>query len=188
MRRPVSAAIPAALACLLLLPVRALAAEPPPPCLGPPVVATVVDPFRSPSCRWCAGNRGLEYRTRSGQAVQAGATGTVSFVGPVAGITYVVVRHRSPESGELRTTYGGLSSVLVHPGQVVVAGQGLGRAGVRLFFGVRVGQRARYVDPAGYLVRYRSRARLVPQDGSAPRSSRQATDRRWTCTAREQRR
>ena len=38
---------------------RAVAAE----CWRPPVPAPVVDPFREPACRWCRGNRGIDYGT-----------------------------------------------------------------------------------------------------------------------------
>ena len=61
------------------------------PCLRPPVVGTVVDPFRAPACEWCAGNRGIEYRVGPDATVRAAATGTVTFVGSVAGTTYLVV-------------------------------------------------------------------------------------------------
>ena len=165
----------------------AWAAEPPHPCLRAPVVATVVDAFRPPACRWCPGNRGLEYVTRPGQAVQAGASGTVTFVGTVAGTSYVVVDHGWGSIGRVRATYGRLASVLVRSGQMVVAGQGLGRAGDRLYFGVREGP-GRYTDPADYLLRRVRRARLVPVDGSTARPPRAGSPRRWTCTARERQR
>src|SRR5262245_2865597 len=71
------------------------AAEPPSPCLNAPVRAPVIDPFRTPGCRWCAGNRGIEYGTTPGTLVRASAAGTVTFAGVVAGTRYVVVLHPS---------------------------------------------------------------------------------------------
>ena len=181
--------IAAALSLVLALMVTgpAVASEPPRPCLLVPVVAVVADPYRVPGCRWCPGNRGLEYSTRPGQAVRAGAGGTVTFVGTVAGTTYVVIDHGPGPRGRVRSTYGRLASVLVTPGQRVVAGQGLGRAGARLFFGVREGP-GRYADPGDYLLRFARRVRLVPTDGSRARPPRVGGVQRSTCTAREQQR
>jgi len=132
------------------------ATEPPAPCLLAPVSARVADPFRDPGCRWCAGNRGLEYDTGPGRSVQAGAGGAVSFAGSVAGTLYVVVEHPSG----LRTTYGRLSTILVAHGDRVAAGTPVGRTGAGLFFGVRRGDT--YLDPAAYLFTEYFRPRLVP--------------------------
>lgn len=60
-------------------------------CWREPVIGVVVDPFRPPPCPWCAGNRGLEYRTAPGGRVRSVAAGTVAFSGAVAGTRYVVV-------------------------------------------------------------------------------------------------
>lgn len=129
------------------------------PCWRPPVTAPVVDPFRKPTCRWCPGNRGIEYRTRDGDPVTAVATGRVSYTGTIAGVSYVVVRHGDGR----RVTYGNVRSAPFDAGDLVVRGSSIGRAAGRFHFGVRVGDR--YIDPAPYLGRLVGRARLVPVDG-----------------------
>ena len=45
------------------------------PCWWPPVSAPVIDPYREPACRWCPGNRGLEYGTRAGMPAATERTG-----------------------------------------------------------------------------------------------------------------
>ena len=42
-----------------------------------PVSGVVVDGFREPACRWCAGNRGLEFSTDVGSPVRAAVAGSV---------------------------------------------------------------------------------------------------------------
>jgi murein DD-endopeptidase MepM/ murein hydrolase activator NlpD len=133
------------------------------PCWLPPVVGTVVDPFRAPPCPWCAGNRGLDYRLDGAADVRAAASGRVEYSGVVAGIRYLVVR--LPNGW--RHTYGQLRSTPLSTGASVVAGTVVGRAADRFFFGLRVGDD--YADPAPYLGRLVGRRRLVPVDGSPPR-------------------
>lgn len=129
------------------------------PCWRPPVDAPVVDPFREPACRWCPGNRGIEYGTRPGAPVRAVAAGTVDFAGVVAGTGYVVIRHGDGR----RATYGGLADRRVSRGDVVVAGTVVGKAAGPVHFGLRDGEV--YVDPAPLLGRLVGRPRLVPVDG-----------------------
>lgn len=129
-------------------------------CWAPPVVAPVTDPFRPPACRWCPGNRGIEYDTRPGQLVRAVATGRVSFAGSVAGTTYVVIEHRDGR----RVTYGGLAARRHDRGDVVLRGQVVGTTAGTFHLGLRIGER--YVDPAPWIGRYVGRPRLVPSDGS----------------------
>jgi murein DD-endopeptidase MepM/ murein hydrolase activator NlpD len=129
-------------------------------CWRPPVAAPVADPFVAPACRWCPGNRGIEYATTPGTAVRAVRAGTVSFAGSVAGIGYVVVEH----PGGRRATYGALASIRVGRGDVVLARSVVGVSGVRLHFGLRDGRR--YIDPTPYLGRLVHPTRLVPHDGS----------------------
>lgn len=129
------------------------------PCWSPPVSAAVSDPFREPACRWCPGNRGIEYATRPGQVVRAVDTGRVSWAGTAAGVVYVVVEHRDG----LRVTYGSLAERRHATGDVVVRGQTIGTTGAVLHFGVRRGDR--YLDPASFLGRWVGRPRLLPTDG-----------------------
>jgi murein DD-endopeptidase MepM/ murein hydrolase activator NlpD len=132
-------------------------------CWLPPVDAPVSDPFRPPTCAWCAGNRGIEYATPPETTVRAVASGVVTFSGVVAGVRYVVVGHAG---GEL-VTYGGLAGTMLDTGDVVIAGAVVGTTAGPLHFGVREG--GRYVDPAPYLGRLEDRLRLVPLDGSLGR-------------------
>jgi murein DD-endopeptidase MepM/ murein hydrolase activator NlpD len=129
------------------------------PCWHPPVDAPIVDPYRAPVCRWCPGNRGIEYRTVPGTAVRAVAAGTVTFAGNVAGLRYVVVQHADGR----RATYGHLASVGVDAGDLVVARSVVGRASAVTHFGLR--DKSGYVDPTPMLGRLERVARLVPLDG-----------------------
>jgi murein DD-endopeptidase MepM/ murein hydrolase activator NlpD len=134
------------------------------PCLRPPVVGEVVDPFRAPACPWCAGNRGIEYRVGAGTPVVNAAAGVVEFAGAVAGTTYVVVRL----ANGWRLTYGQLTSLRVEQGDRVLAGRVVGEVDGAFFLGLRVGDE--YADPAPYLGRLTGRPRLVPLDGTPARS------------------
>ena len=106
-----------------------------------PINLVVVDQFRAPSCKWCSGNRGIEYRTEPGSIVTAATGGIVSFVGMVAGTRYVVVK----TNDKLLVTHGRLQSVSVKSGAVIAVGQTIGVAGESLYIGVRVN--GQYVDP-----------------------------------------
>ena len=48
-------------------------------CWRPPVNRPITDPFRPPPCRWCSGNRGLEFAAQSGDDVLSVVSGTVWF-------------------------------------------------------------------------------------------------------------
>jgi murein DD-endopeptidase MepM/ murein hydrolase activator NlpD len=139
------------------------AAAEPMQCWRPPVVGVIVDPFRAPACRWCAGNRGVEYEVAQATTVRATAAGTVTFSGDVAGTRYVVVR--LPNGW--RTTYGRLDAADVELGDWLVAGSQVGTVSSGLFFGLRIGDD--YVDPAPFIGTLVGRPRLVPVDGSVAR-------------------
>jgi len=132
-------------------------------CWLPPVNGIVVDPFRQPPCRWCPGNRGIEYRVGSGATVRAVAAGEVVYSGSVAGVGYVVVRHRDGR----RATYGRLEERLVRRGDAVISRSVVGRAIGTFHFGLRDGDR--YLDPAPFLGELVGLTRLVPVDRSSPR-------------------
>lgn len=136
-----------------------------PLCWPAPVAGRVVDPFRAPSCPWCAGNRGLEYSVASRVDVRAVAPGEVSFAGSVAGVGYVVVRL---DNG-WRHTYGRLITRTVDVGDRVDTSAVVGRASGGFFFGLRIGDE--YADPAPFIGRLVARPRLVPTDGSPPRAA-----------------
>ena len=115
-------------------------------CLVLPSNASVVDPFRAPECERCAGNRGVEFAVPMGSDVVAGLSGTVSFVGVVAGRNYVVLR--ATANPAVRVTYGGLALLAVpqlRQGSVVARGERIGAAHDSLHVGLRIGDR--YVDP-----------------------------------------
>lgn len=135
-----------------------------PACYQMPVEAPVVDPFRAPACAYCAGNRGLEYRTTPGQPVVAAATGTVAFNGVVAGVRYVVVR----QADGLLATYGRLVRAEVVVGDAVSQGGPIGAASDQFYFGLR--EDGRYVDPAPRLGVVLFRPRLLPTDGGPARA------------------
>jgi len=128
-------------------------------CWLPPVSAPVADPFREPLCRWCPGNRGIEYAANAGEAVTAVATGHVTFSGTVAGRTYVVVQHADGR----RATYGNLADRLHARGDVIAAGALVGHAAGAFYFGLRDGED--YLDPAPFIGRLVGVTRLVPSDG-----------------------
>lgn len=154
--RRCAAALLSVVALLVASPLRATAAT----CWPQPVSAPVTDPFREPDCRWCPGNRGIEYGTGAGAPVRAIAAGTVSFAGAVAGTRYVVVTHADGR----RLTYGNLRDLTVADGDVVSRGTRLGETAGRFHLGLRDGER--YVDPAPFLGEERGVVRLVPSDGT----------------------
>lgn len=115
-------------------------------CLVLPSNASVIDPFRAPECERCAGNRGVEFAVPTGSDVVAGLSGTVSFVGVVAGRNYVVLR--ATANPAVRVTYGGLALLAapqLRQGSVVARGERIGVAHDSLHVGLRIGDR--YVDP-----------------------------------------
>ena len=142
-----------------------------PGCYIPPVDAQVTDPFRLPLCEFCAGNRGLEYGTASGQSVVAASAVVVTFSGVVAKTRYVVVT----QDDGLRATYGRLLTAAVSIGERVRAGSEVGTSSERFFFGLRTpdaGRPTSYLDPAPLLGQWRRASRLVPTDASPRRPGR----------------
>ena len=135
------------------------------PCWPQPVVGTVVDPFREPACRWCPGNRGIEYEVVAGSPVRAVAAGTVTFSGAIAGERYVVIELAS---GWL-LTYGRVASTTLVAGDVVVQGSIVALTSERFLFGLRID--GGYADPAPYLGVAVGRSRLIPTDGRPARPS-----------------
>lgn len=132
-------------------------------CWLPPVYGPIADPYRAPACRWCAGNRGIEYAVGRQATVRSVAAGVVSFSGVVVGTRYVVVDIGAGR----RVTYGGLRTARVGRGDRVAARSVIGSASGTLFFGLRVG--GDYADPTPFIGRLAGRPRLVPVDGSTPR-------------------
>jgi hypothetical protein len=127
------------------------------PCWPAPIDAVVVDPFRAPSCPYCSGNRGIEFRVPPGP-VRSIATGVVTFAGSVGGSGYVVVEI----ADGWRLTYGRVARIEVRRGTAVVAGMPLAASDGELYLGLRID--GRYVDPAPYLGELVGRRRLVSID------------------------
>ena len=120
--------------------------------LIPPVDGVVADRFRPPRVDWGPGHRGVDYAVAPGTVVRAAGSGTVAFAGEVAGFPAVTIRH----AGGLATTYSILSSISVHEGETVGAGQWIGEVGeahpdtgTGLHLGVKLD--GEYVDPESYL-------------------------------------
>jgi murein DD-endopeptidase MepM/ murein hydrolase activator NlpD len=133
------------------------------PCWQPPVVGRIVDPFRAPTCPYCSGNRGLEYRVGDDVAVRSVAAGTVTYSGTIAGTTYVIV----DLANGWKVTYGRLTSSSAHRGDRIGRGAVVGRASGDFYFGLRIG--GEYRDPQPHLGRLTGRPRLVPVDGTSRR-------------------
>lgn len=111
-----------------------------------PVSGSVIQRFVAPSCQRCAGHRGVTIDSSAGQPVRAVLPGVITFVGEVAGNSYVV----ELISPGVKVTYGWLEiSGDLEEGDVVEQGHFLGAAGERTYLGVRRG--SVYVEPLRYL-------------------------------------
>jgi murein DD-endopeptidase MepM/ murein hydrolase activator NlpD len=152
-RRPVITIIAVAVAVSMLSPIGVARAG---QCWRAPVEAPISDPFRAPACRWCPGNRGIEYDTSRGAEVTAVAAGVITFAGSVAGTGYVVIRH----ADGLRATYGNVSFDNLHVGDLVVRGMRVGSTTGRLHLGVRRG--GSYIDPTPLIGSLVFTPRLIP--------------------------
>lgn len=107
-----------------------------------PVAGPIVEDFRAPACERCAGHRGVTVETQVGSHMRAAKSGTIIFLGSVAGLTYVVQR----VSPTVRITYGWFTpSAQIAEGSYIGEGETLGFTGTRTYVGVRVG--AQYVHP-----------------------------------------
>ena len=118
------------------------------PLSGSPVVERGFDP---PAVVWGSGHRGVDLAAKPGQAIFAAASGTVSFVGSVAGKPVISIDH-----GGVRTTYEPVISTL-HIGAGVGLGELIGTLGTGghcgapsfgshcLHWGLREGKK--YLDP-----------------------------------------
>ena len=112
----------------------------------PPVSGAVIQRFVAPACERCAGHRGVTIASTAGQPVRAVLPGVITFVGEVAGNTYVV----ELVAPGVKITYGWMEIVEgLAEGDAVDQGQPLGVAGVRTYLGVRRG--SVYIEPLRYL-------------------------------------
>ena len=129
------------------------------PAYAPPVDAPVVAGFDVASGAYGAGNRGLDYGVGAGTEVRVIGAGVVVFSGSVAGALWVTVRH--PDG--LRSSYGPLADLLVHPAERLGVGTIVGHSGPVLHLGVR--DENGYIDPAPLFVIRPRHARLVASRG-----------------------
>ena len=116
-----------------------------------PVASAVLRAFMAPETAYGAGHRGVDLAASPGAPVRVAAAGRIHHAGVVVGVGWVSVDH--PDG--LRTSYGPLAPILVHPGQEVSAGDVIGLVAARdhgdpsrdqgLHFGVRRG--VEYLDP-----------------------------------------
>lgn len=135
--------------------------------IQPPVSAPIIEMFREPPCRWCAGQRGVVYATSRGTTANAGASGIVSFAGPVGGVNYVVIR----TIDDVLITHGYLTETDLRSGDFVEVGEPVGQVDQRLYFGVRIDNR--YIDPLRCMAGSTSKPRraiLIPAPIGHPAS------------------
>jgi murein DD-endopeptidase MepM/ murein hydrolase activator NlpD len=112
--------------------------------LEPPVPGPVVAPF-APNGAY-AGHWGADLAAPPGSNVRGAGAGTVVFSGAIAGRLSITVDH----GGGVRTSYSYLSSLMIHRGAVVEAGEVIGISGFHgahpsVHVSLRLGER--YVDP-----------------------------------------
>src|SRR5215207_9471877 len=131
-----------------------------PPSHEPPVDAAIIDRFRSPACRWCPGNRGVDYDVDVGTPVRASASGVVTYAGTIGAGRYVTILH--PDG--LRTSYSFLATIAVGTGDRVQQGAVIGTTSSSFHFGVR--RAAVYLDPEALFAGARLVPRLVPTGGA----------------------
>ena len=142
-------------------------------CWRPPVNRPIIDPFRPPPCRWCSGNRGLEFAAQAGDDVRSVVSGTVWFHGSVGRKGYLTVIVEG-SSTSLLVTVGGIEIDRRRlRGSNIAAGEFIGPARGPIHLGVRSG--GTYFDPELWLRAGRGRARLVPLEApgrtTKPRAS-----------------
>ena len=135
------------------------------PCWLAPVAAPVIDGYRPPPCRWCAGNRGLEYGSSVGAIIISPLSAHVAFDGFVAGNRYLTVAVGSG-ARRLHVTLGGLepSTPQRALGSLIRRGDVVGHATGPVHLGVRVG--GTYVDPTRWTEGPARVPILVPLDGT----------------------
>jgi murein DD-endopeptidase MepM/ murein hydrolase activator NlpD len=138
-------------------------------CWAVPVDRPISDPFRPPECRWCSGNRGIEFAAEPGDEIRSVASGTVWFHGMVGGTGYLTLLVEGNVVSTLVTVGGVEVSHRRERGSVVRAGDQIGVATGKVHLGVRVN--GEYVDPALWLNAGVGRARLIPV-GEFPRPAR----------------
>ncbi len=138
-------------------------------CWVVPIDRPISDPFRPPECRWCRGNRGIEFATEPGDEIRSVTSGTVWFHGTVGGVGYLTILVEG-DAVVLLVTIGGIEvSDRRLRGSVISAREPVGLATGKVHLGVRAN--GDYVDPALWLFSGRGRVRLVPV-GAPPRPTR----------------
>lgn len=107
--------------------------------------------FDKPEHKWSAGHRGVDMALRIGGTVVAAESGTVAFVGTVAGTPVISIDH----ADGIRTTYQPVHASVTQ-GQEVREGQTIGKLGhpvdgtPGLHWGARIAKDS-YIDPLSLL-------------------------------------
>ena len=121
------------------------------PASGKPRPVRVLRGFDKPEHKWSAGHRGVDMDLRIGGRVVAAESGTVAFVGTVAGTPVSSIDH----ADGIRTTYQPVHASVTQ-GQEVREGQTIGKLGhpvdgtPGLHWGARIAKDS-YIDPLSLL-------------------------------------
>jgi hypothetical protein len=173
-------------------------------CLQPPVSSAITKRFDPPACPYCAGHRTVDFAASPGDEVRAPVSGTVTFVGSVAGERYITIapatitpsRSARPTDSStdgdqdvhgdqniLVTVGGAEPDVEIDTGGWVEAGERIATATsdpIRLSLRrIVAGGPAEYLDPEPAVIGWKAPVRLVLEPGS--RSPSRIVTRTWTC-------
>ncbi len=137
-----------------------------------PIKGPILRGYDPPASPYGSGHRGIDIGAPVGTPVVAPATGKVTFAGKVGGHLFVTIDH----GGGVSSTYSWLTSISVHNGAVVAAGDIVAHSGgghpgdvkPSLHMGVKLN--GAYVDPLDYLgpIDISGFIRLAPLIGAQP--------------------
>lgn len=129
-----------------------------------PLPGPVLREFQIGEYNWQPGHRGVDLLGSVGETVQAPASGTISWVGAIAGVPMLTVQHLDG----LRTTYQPVRALLpvstaVEAGdQIAVLDAGHCAEMACLHWGLRAGEQ--YLDPLAWLAgQSQAEVRLLPR-------------------------
>ena len=118
-----------------------------------PIKGPILRGYDPPDSPYGSGHRGIDIGAPVGTPVVSPAAGKVTFAGKVGGHLFVTLDH----GGGVSSTYSWLTSIAVHKGAVVAAGDVVAHSGAghpgdvkpSLHMGVKLN--GAYVDPLDYL-------------------------------------
>ncbi len=131
------------------------------PVTNTPSPGRVLRGFEKPDKNWLPGHRGVDLAATLGDPIFAASTGTVLFVGTIAGTPVVSIEH----PGGLRTTYQPVFAT-VHTGDQVAIGDRIGTLAPNktgeagLHWGAKYGADD-YINPLSLLPRPEIRLKAV---------------------------